>query len=250
MSYEHFVLKVDSFDSQNKTRNPIELTYPNTNINNIVKVIVKNASIPNIFYNITSANNKITFYGNEGAPSVFIWSVGHYTITTLLQAFNTWYGSTVLSLNEFTNKVMFSLPIDATFDHNNSTIFYNLGLDEDIDFYVQAISVVGSTSAPFICDLSGVKNIYIESKALSAMNTIETTGYYAYIGNIGVTDYPYGSVINYINQEMDLESVNRSTGYNLNLSKIDITLRDSHHNVLDMSNIDWHINFKIIYKAD
>jgi hypothetical protein len=248
MSYDQYVVKIDSKDSVMIGKNPIQLSFPNSNISNIQRITLKNASIPNVFYNIDTYNNKLQFYGNEGAPTVYYFPIGNYTITTLLQTFNTYYGATVLSLNPLTNKIMFSFATDLTFDHNNSTIFYNLGLDENVDFYVGSNTVNPPTSAPYMPDLSGVKNIYIESN-LSAMNTIETTGHKGYISNIGVTS-PFGSIIQYVNQEMDLETVNRKDGYNQSLQNVTITLRDSHSRLLNMQNVDWHINVKIVFKVD
>ena len=97
-------------------------------------------------------------------------------------------------------------------------------------------------------DLSGIRNIYAE-KSFSNMNCLDTVGFKSYGAFIPV-DKPFGSIIHYINQEQDLDTVTRSKTYSQNLNRIEIGLRDVEGNLLDIQNMNWEIKFKIYLSHD
>ena len=96
-----------------------------------------------------------------------------------------------------------------------------------------------------MCDLSGVKNIYVETN-FTKMNSMDKNGFRD-IGVIIPLDVPYLSVKAYINQEQQLEIITRDTSYSQNLSSPSITLLDVDGNLLNTQGINWEMAFKIFY---
>lgn len=236
MSYTHYILKVDSRDSTNYgvTTNPMQIHLPNNN-RTIVRIVLKNASIPNVFYNINTYNNVLKI-----DATTYTFPIGRYNVDDIITYFNSQVLNIVLSFNSFLNKFTFTSTINATFDASGSTMFYVLGLNEKVNYNV----VIGVQSALYMGDLSGPRNIHIEC-SFANMNTLDSTGKYkSYIANIPV-DVGYLSVIHYTNQTIELDQVVRSAIYSQNLSLIDITLKNNRGEILDMQNQHYELSFKI-----
>ena len=246
----HYILKINSRESNYKvTTNPIQVSFTNTGNSSVIeRISVKGASIPNVFYNIRASNNKLTI-GSIDVQTV-IFPIGQYTINSLINYFNSTLQSSLLgvtmSFDSFINKILItSLFADATFIGAQSNSFHVLGLREGEDYVVlQNVP----THLLYMSDLSGIRNIYVET-SFSNMNCLDTVGFKSYGAFIPV-DKPFGSIIHYINQEQDLDTVTRSKTYSQNLNRIEIGLRDVEGNLLDLQNMNWEITFKIYLSHD
>lgn len=240
--------------------NPVRLALGNIGNKNIVKIIIKSASIVNNFYNIRSGiNNKLYVEGTSGGfPSSGVVTItpGQYTITSLLDHINAKpafinFGAT-LSFDSATNKIITTVTGSTNFSYlagptfllpNNTAIegAYNvLGLVKGTDY----VFTPGAHLHPNMCDLSGVKNIYVETN-FSKMNSLDSKGY----RNVAVIipmDVPYLSVKSYVNQEQLLENIDKEPG-SYNLSSPIIEFLDIDRNILDTSGINWEMCFKIYY---
>ena len=247
----HYILKINSRDSNYKvTTNPIQISFNNTGNSSLIqRITVKGASIPHVFYNINSFNNKLqfeTYNGNYDGTYNVVFPVGHYTINSLINYFNATPESiashVTFSFDSFINKILVTLDAigSVTFQHAESTCFHILGLRAESDFTMSEVP----THFLYMSDLSGIRNIYAET-SFSNMNCLDANGYKSYGAFIPV-DKPFGSIIHYINQEQDLNDIIRSKTYSQNLNKIEIALRDVEGNLLDLQNMNWEITFKIV----
>lgn len=239
----HYILKINSRDSNFKvSTNPIQISFNNTGNSSLIeKIIVKGASIPHVFYNVSSSNNKLNFTTNLVTYNV-VFPVGFYNVNSFISYFNATTESAaagvVLSFDAFLNKILVTPSLSTTFNHLASTSFHVLGLRAEEDFTVTA-----PTHMTFMCDFSGIRNIYTET-SFHNMNCLDAQGYKSYGAFIPV-DKPFGSVIHYVNQEQEMDAIIRSKTYSQNLNRIEIALRDVSGNLLDMQNMNWEITFKI-----
>lgn len=210
----------------------------------VQRITVKGASIPHVFYNINSKNN-ILQLSTDGPNYTITFPVGHYTINTLINYFNSTPESAssgiTLSFDSFINKILVtSISTPVVFISAGSTCFHVIGLRVGSDFAVNSNT---PTHLLYMSDLSGIRNIYAET-SFSSMNCLDANGYKSYGAFIPV-DKPFGSIIHYINQEQDLNDIIRSKVYSQNLNKIEIGLRDVDGNLLDLQNMNWEITFKV-----
>ncbi len=242
-----YILKINSRESNYKiTTNPIQVSYNNSGNSSLVqKIIVKGASIPNVFYNLPASSNKVRFTTILGTFDV-VFPVGNYTINSLITYFNSTAESiasgVTLSFNTLVNKLVVTSPgSGGLFDAVGSTSFQILGLKAGQNFIFTAIT---PTTFLHMADLSGIRNIYAET-TFSNMNCLDSIGHKSYGAFIPV-DQPFGSIIHYINTEQDLNDIVRSKMYSQNLSRIEIALRDVDGNLLDLQNMNWEITFKIL----
>ena len=243
--------------------NPVRI--PMNNISNIasskiIKIVIKSASIVNNFYNIRNGiNNKLYVEGTSGGfPSAGVVTIpeGQYTTTQLIDYLNSTlpfinFGAT-LSFDTAKNRIIttvtgatsFSYLSDPTFLLNYNTTaqkgaFNVLGLVPGVNYVFNT----GANMHPNMCDLSGVKNIYVETN-FSQMNAMNSTGY-KNIAAIIPLDIPYLSIKSYINQEQLLEIIKPSDSQNL--STPEITFYDIDGNILNTAGINWEMVFKIYY---
>ena len=247
MSYS-YVLKLNSRDSnyKNITTNPIQIDLGNSGNSIVQRIVIKGASIPHVFYNVNATNNILKFRDSE-SHYTFTWPVGQYTITSFINAFNNEFTGSIgltCSLNQLTNKLEFLSGYRTyTFESNGSTCFSIIGLRPTEDFFMVNTAPLGN-SLLFMPDLSGIRNVYIETN-FSSMHCLDSKGFHSYGGFVPV-DVPFGSIIHYINQEANLNDINRSKVYSQNLSKVEVILRDVNGNILDLQNQPFELTFHII----
>ena len=249
--YSH-ILKINSRESNYRayTTNPIQISYNNmSNSSLIQKIVVKGASVPNVFYNVTSNKNTLVFTKNAVVYTI-IFPVGNYTVSSFITAFNSSAqgiaSGVSLAFDTFLNKITVTSPTHiTTFDGTLSTCFHIIGLRQGDNFSVPIATV---TTLLFMPDFSGIRNIYAET-TFSNMNCLDSSGYKSY-GAFIPCDQPFGSIIHYINTEQDLNDVYRSKMYSQNMSKIEIALRDVEGGLLDLQNMNWEITFKIMLSHD
>ena len=243
-----YILKINSRESNYKvTTNPIQVSYNNTGNSSLIqRISVKGASIPHVFYNVNATNNVLKFSADL-TNNTYTWPVGNYTITSFLASFNNSLGALLgvsFNLNPLTNKLeLKTTTLNIILQSAGSTCFSLLGLRTTENFSSIGLSPA-VTPLTFMPDLSGIRNIYIET-SFSNMNCLDSKGYKSY-GAFVPVDKSFGSIIHYINQEQDLNNIVRSKVYSQNLNKIEIALRDVDGNLLDLQNMNWEVTFHIL----
>jgi hypothetical protein len=217
---------------------------------NILKVLVKECSVPNVFPNIrgsdygSSSNN--TFVIRDNTVRTITLPEGQYLInssnpaldfTTILQnALNAVSTSTwVVSYNELTNKIEFEITAGfpvflfsnvPPFGDPTSTMSEVLGLTDNIQI------LVGNTGVPQgQVDLSGYQNVYLHSKEIALSHAIDGDfGLISMITPISLSDAPFGSYAYRKNDDDELSQISYDDVRNL--KRIRLTLRDNKGNIL------------------
>lgn len=228
-------------------------TYYTQNVN---KILVKEATVPNVFPNIrgtaygTSRNNVLRIA--ETFEETVILPEGQYAITTAVAPYNfltaletainlVITGPIVLTFNSLTGKIEFQnnggldLVIDGT-----SSLAKVLGLTDDLTI-PSGGSVVSAQALP---DLSGYQYVYIHSKEIADTSAIDGDfGLISVVTPISLTESPFNSYAYRKNDDDALSEI--AYEQPRNLKQISIKLKDNKGNTLP---IGVH-NINVVLKA-
>lgn len=259
MSVTHINFVINSANNEFKKTNPVKLAMNNIGNNSrIVRIIIKSASIPNVFYNVRDNVNNKLFVG-DGVQNVYLITIpeGQYTLTQLLDYLNAQpaFSNTGanLTFNPLLNKIITNNPTIFNFEYFGtygvgspinrmiSRCYKLLGLEAGTSYSFPT----GANTHPHICDLSGIKNVYVNC-SFTKLNSMDSRGYRD-LGGIIPMDVPFGSIKTYINQEQTLDVIQRDPTYSQNLTDPVITLADVDGNTLDTNGVDWEMCFKIYH---
>lgn len=221
---------------------------------NILKVLVAEATIPNVFPNIrgseygTSQNNVLNF--NDGVARSITLPEGQYLINSvnplidftsnLQTAINAVSTSTLsVTYNELTNKLVFEVTAGgAVTIFASSPMADVLGITSDL-----VIPLLTPTSAQAQVDLSGYQNVYIHSKEVALSHAIDgDTGLISVVTPVSLADAPFGGYAYRQNNDDELASVQYDQVRNL--SRISIVLRDNLGNKLDIGSHKMNVVLK------
>jgi hypothetical protein len=216
---------------------------------NISRILIKEATVPNCFYNLSNGvgngkqNNTLGYFDGPVQQSFEI-KQGQYNIDQFITALISGFlsnGTTVTIVqDELTQKLIF------TFD-NLITIFADSSM----------ASVLGITSnlrclpatptySYYPPDLSGINAVNIHSSILAESNGIDgNSGLINLLERVSLHDIPYGSFGYKQNNDSDLAMV--SYAQPKNLQRIDIRLRDTQGNILDIGTKKMSIVIKVYF---
>ena len=216
----------------------------------IRRIIVKSIKVPNKFYNIRSGygevNNSFTYTHGGGGTLTSEVPQGQYTlaelITTLKDLMDTKTGDTVtIAEDANTKKLTFSTAATAlVIDGGVGT-----GLNYSLGFSVTTASAI-SVTADEIYDLSGITEVFIQSRALAHSNGVDGSyGVIPILDSISLSDAPFGSYASKDTSDSEVNEVRypRAT----NLSKIDISLVDKLGNNLPIGVSSLSLSVKVFY---
>lgn len=251
-----------------------EVLYGNTQlIQSISRIVMINADIPNVFYNINSTgynfqnigNNRF-IYTNSGNVSIaVIIPPGQYTIQQVLDIIN---ANIVLNgLYTPTNGIILVLdPITGKVKYTNTTGSQLFGINNGLNVpgFPNLTSTLSnylgfqnggpwaytpSVSALNFPNLNGLAEVYITSQKMSDFSSL-VAGYgivYPVILNIPL-DKPFGSYVNYKNYDPELADIEfPSITQGVNLQSIDLQVRDKWGNILDLSGLPFNLICKVYH---
>jgi len=212
---------------------------------NILKVLVKECSVPNVFPNIrgedygTSQNNILVF--EDPSSQIVQLPEGQYLInssnplldfTSILEGLMTSISVATISVsyNELTNKIVFVVANDGSPNITIkalSSMADVLGITEDL--VVPATATPTSPSGTM--DLSGFQNVYLHSKEIALSHAIDGDfGLISMITPISLSSAPFGSYAYRKNDDDELSQISYDDVRNL--KRIRLTLRDNKGNIL------------------
>ena len=224
---------------------------------NILKVLVSEVTVPNVFPNIrgadygTSQNNFLSVSTGGPPISIFI-PEGQYLlgsvnplldfVTVLTNQINASIGPSTIAINynELTNKLEFTMTGSDLFIFGSQntpltptqakTIINDvLGLPATTFFLPDGVL----TSAPFQVDLSGFQNVYVHSKEVALSHAIDgDSGLISVVSAVSLVDAPFGGFAYRQNDDDELASIQYDQVRNL--SRISIILRDNLGNKLNI----------------
>jgi len=224
---------------------------------NVEKVLVKEATVPNVFPNIrgtdygTSQNNILKIV--EAFENTVTLPEGQYAITTAAAPYNfltalenainaVIVGPIVLSFNTLTGKIEFTNngATDLNILVSNSPLSVVLGVTEDL-----LIPSTGTpVSAQALPDLSGFQNVYLHSKEIADSGAVDGDfGLISVVTPISLSDAPYNSYAYRKNDDDELSLIMYEQPRNLR--RINIKLKDDKGNTLP---IGVH-NINLVLKA-
>ena len=205
-------------------------------------ISVINDQIPMSFYVINSSNNLLCY--NTMSPvqvmtlTVPVGNYNAYTLATKLTALFLLNGITIIISTSPQTGIMTFAQASALFSiypySLNGLIFSTLSLVINL-----SSAFVAGTSITCIApvNLLGTKKINIKSGEL-AINSLssKTLGYNSIIATIPV-DYPFFSMISYVNQN----ALNKNIIKTPTIDTVDIQLTDDNDNLIDFNSLDWTI---------
>jgi hypothetical protein len=216
---------------------------------NIIRILIKECTVPNCFYNLSDGtnngkqNNLLTYNDSKNAQSFSVtpaqYNVDQF-ITALIAGFLSNGDVVVITQDELTQKLIFNFTQSTTL-FVSSPMAPVLGITEDL------ICLAGvPTSAQFPPDLSGVNAVNIHSAVLGESNGIDgNSGLINLLERVSLHDIPFGSFGYKQNNDNDLAMVTYAQPKNL--QRIDIRLRDTQGNILNIGTKKMSIILKVYF---
>jgi len=197
-------------------------------------ICVMNAQIPVSFYTINDSNNLIKLRVGVGVYP-FTLINGNYNFNTLASMVSSVVspiigsGNLSLSINKSTGVITFT---------SLNVIYYNFDNSYKIFGFLPNVNYNGPTiTAPFPCNLLGVKKLSILSQKLQIGSySSVNTGLGITLSTIPV-DQPAFGMISYVNQ-IELNKAVLQTRY---IDQIDISIVDEDNNLINFNGLDWNI---------
>lgn len=251
-----------------------EVLYGNTQlIQAISKIVMVNADVPNVFYNINNTgynfqnigNNRFIYTNSGNVQVSVVIPPGQYSIDQILTIINndivlnglyTPTNGITFSLDSITGKVKYTNTTGSqlfginnglnipNFPNLTSTLSNYLGFQDGTPWQY----VLNKTALNFP-NLNGLAEVYITSQKMSDFSSL-IAGYgivFPVILNIPL-DKPFGSYVNYRNYNPELADIEfPSITQGVNLQSIDLQVRDKWGNILDMGGLPFNLICKVYH---
>ena len=215
----------------------------------ISRIVIVEATVPNLFANINDDNNILDFKEAGGPLLQAFLPVGQYNVTQLISALESEIESLVtvgnvptITLDPITNKLIINMSVTGLIILGNSTIAEVIGLIPGQD----AVNVGLQTLLPRIVNLSGLPVVYIHSKALSSSYGIDAgKGLTNLVVPVPLNEASYGSYATLLPKDLAVSEIVYDSPRNI--TTLDIRLRDSQGKLLDIDNMHITLVVKIYF---
>ena len=215
----------------------------------IQRILIKEATIPNCFYNISDGTNNgkqndiLNYIDTKVNKSVFVVP-GQYNIdqfmTSLTNQFLASGTVVVITQDPLTQTILFNFTTAVTLLYN-SPMAPVIGLTQDLPCIINT-----TTHSWFPPDLSGVNAVNIHSTAIGEGHGIDAnTGLISLVERVSLHDIPYGSFGYKQNNDSELATIYFEQPRNLN--RIDIRLRDTQGSILNIGTKKMSIVLKVYF---
>jgi hypothetical protein len=199
-----------------------------------------NAQIPYSFYVVNYTNQLFKYKLGTGSITIVTIPVGNYTANSLITAIKTAVADVnfLITISSINGKL--------TFTYNNSFIIYNdftysigsiLGFEPNLN----QSSITNAITAPYPCNLLGIKTLQVRSNNLSCNNVSSVQGGSTILlSTIPVSAVPFG-MIDYKDVGNNLISIS-----NITLDDLDIEIISGEDgNYINFNNQDWTMTLVI-----
>ena len=242
----HNLLQINSKDKSNDqmNNNDFKVNYGNNEeIHNVNRIVLKSVDIPNVFYNVNEYNN--IFKHPMGAETVI--PVGQYSLDDLILVLKT-LDSRILDivLNSVTKKLDFTFTTSTHFlgEKDGNLIAPLLGITKtDVDNFGSPITPQGFPN------LAGISEVYIHSMACCDGNNLITANgiNHGVLAVVPIT-VPFGAVEHHQSSHPELDHYDKaSLKSGSSLREIDIQVKDSSGNLLDLGGLNINIVLKVFH---
>ena len=254
------LVKLSSEDKSTDSRSNSDFSVNYNNapcMGNINKLVIKQITVPNVFYNINSSgyNNQ-----NSGNNKLFIKNItsgvefsievntGNYTISELITEINALLSASGAGLavtqDPITKKLLFASLSTNLFGYSTDSMGTYLGMVNPPDFDSTGILVYKLEG---FTNLSGVKEVFVSSSKMSdGTHLVVAQGNTLPVFATVPISVGFGEFQSYIAPSSPLDEVLfPSFTAGSNLRSIDVRVLDSYGNILDLGGL----NIVIIFKA-
>ena len=228
MSREKIIV-LNSKDKDEGTNTDFVLSFNDSSIQQVSKVLVKDIFLPNLFYNVNERNNVLFFKQNAEAIKSITLQVGQYNVDTLATELKTQlesqlvFGTVVdITRSNITYKYTFTFSCAVT-PANNEVIFYQ---DTSTVRDVIGLLNTGTASNIIIMDtvfnLKGIEIVQIHSPQIGEMHGLDAgaTGYISLVETVSLATTPFGSVAHRQNNDDELAMILYEQPKNLSIVRI------------------------------
>ena len=242
-------LRISSAERINKNDSTTDFTVLIGNdpiLQKITMIAVKEVTIPNSTYNITSKNN--AFFMSDLSSNTYTFRItpGQYTITSLITHINSnpsnIYFTLAQDINTLKIKATRIYPTPLQFITGTDNINNALGIVAPLLFNV-------NTSFQNLPDLSGIRNFYVVSQTLGDGNAmISPTLPKMSVIEVVPNNVNFGQICYYNSNEQKLDEIFYPSQLNgKNISYIDLKLVSIDGQPIDLNGLDWSILLKVYY---
>ena len=232
------LLVLNSKDRTDGTNGRFTVQFNDSSCQQVVKCLVKDLWIPNLFYNITSSNNTLEFKQNAQANTSINIPTGQYSIDQLIvQIKNSMdavlIDGTIVTITK--SSTLFTLTFTFTGAGtvaNNNVVLFNTSSISDV------IGLKSTNVATFIINLEmpfnlkGVEYVQVHSDQVGEVHGLDSgvSGYIDLVESVSLAETPFGTIAHRQNNNDELAMILYEQPRNLSI--INVTLRDESGNRL------------------
>jgi hypothetical protein len=249
MSKERIVV-INSIDRISGTNTDFTVSYNDYEVQQVLKVVVKQAYIPNQFYNVTNDNNRFEIKQSTFPSAVIIIRAGQYTIDELIliNAYLSDSATVTITKSSTTGKLTFTFSGAGTPANNTVTIFDNDNATAKNLLGISGNQTSDAITLPNPFNLSGVEYVAIHSPQVAYNHGLESgaRGAVSILDIVSLTNTPFGAVAYHETKDDELAEVIYTEP--TNLSNISIVLRDKNGTKLSLpDNFDCSVIIKVFF---
>ena len=234
MNEHTLIIRSEDRGNESKSRYDAQFHLNDVDLHSVNYCALKDVCLPNTIYNITAANNTLS-YELTGTPTSVVLTPGYYTVTTFITAMNALLATTiVITDNSATHLFAWTSPANSQI-LASSTMASIVGITADT-------AVATSYSSDSIYNFIPTKMIHVLSTTLAEYNNVSASNKLKYpiLGSFALD--VGNSYIKFHEQNRDTMDSSAHKG-SLNMSSIDIQLVDDNFNVIDLNGSDWYASF-------
>jgi hypothetical protein len=221
-------------------------------VQSVQKIVLRQALVPNVFYNITDGlqgmgpqtNTIIYSYTGSLIGNLVTVSPGFYTVNELISELKTQFLASLnpttqlnITYNTINQKLTFVVTGIQILFRGNSTMLNALGFIpgvDTIDF--------GTITPPYPVALNGMPSVFIHCSIAENASIDASAGITSMCVEIPFSGVPYGGYASYISHDAEMSGITYETPRNL--STISVRLRSITGERLDIGNATLSLTFR------
>jgi hypothetical protein len=229
MSREKIIV-LNSKDKDEGTNTDFVLSFNDSSIQQVSKVLIKDLFIPNLFYNVNERNNVLFFKQNAEAIKSITIPVGQYNVDNLATELKTQlelqlvFGTVVdITRSNITFKYTFTFSGAVTPANNEVILYQDTSTIRDVIGLLQTTSPASNIIVmDTVFNLKGIEIVQVHSPEIGEMHGLDAgaTGYISLLETVSLATTPFGSVAHRQNNDDELAMILYEQPKNLSIVRI------------------------------
>ena len=227
------IMVVNSKDRISGSNSDFEVLFNDSSCQQVVKVLVRDCFIPNLFYNINNTNNILEFKQNAEANETVTVPVGQYSIDQLITQLKTsidvkLIDGAIVTITKHPTlyNLIFTFTGALSPANNTVTFFKDLSLINDVIGLTSDVgpSTVLSMPSPF--NLKGTEFVQIHAPQVAEVHGLDggASGYISLLETVSLAETAFGTIAHRQNNDDELSMLLYEQPRNI--SRVGIVLRD------------------------